>query len=217
MVFSMNQTQTRILQYIKGHPAAAVSAISRALGMTAANIRYHLNSLEQSGLIEVEVSSLVKGRGRPVHLYHLSIHAQQHNLDCLADILLTSMMKEASPETFSPLAETLAEQLILKGGLTGLQLKQSHLTQRLTSLAQSLDQFHYQARWEAHTGSPHFMFGLCPYRAIIERHPVLCRMDTFMLEKLLSRPVRQVARIGQGSPVATTCIFEIGMQRVTPA
>ncbi len=63
----MNPTQTRILQYLKAHPAAAAAAISRALGMTTANIRYHLNSLEQAGLIEVEVSSLARGAGiRPI-------------------------------------------------------------------------------------------------------------------------------------------------------
>jgi predicted ArsR family transcriptional regulator len=214
----MNPTQTRILQYLKAHPAAAASAISQALGMTAANIRYHLNNLEQAGLIEVEVRPLEKGRGHPVHLYHLSIQAQPHNLDCLTDILLAELMKEATPEASSFLAQTLAEQLIQKGShLTALPLKPGHLTQRLTSLAQALDPFHYQARWEAHTGSPHFIFGQCPYRAIVERHPVLCQMDAFLLEKRLARPVRQVAKVGQGSPVATTCVFEIDLQRTAPA
>ena len=214
----MNPTQTRILQFLKAHPAAAASAISRGLGMTAANIRYHLIFLEQAGLIEVEVSPLEKGRGHPAHLYHLSIHAQQHNLVCLADILLAELMKEATPEASRLLAQTLAERLIQKGSnLTVPPLKQSHLTQRLTGVAQSLYPFHYQARWEAHTGSPHFMIGQCPYLAIIDRHPVLCQMDAFLLEKLLSRPVRQVAKIGQGSPVSTTCIFEIDLQQAAPA
>jgi predicted ArsR family transcriptional regulator len=217
----MNPTQTRILQYLKAHPAAAAVAISQALGMTAANIRYHLNSLEQGALIEVEVSPLAKGRGHPAYLYHVSIHAQQHNLDFLADILLAELMKEATPEASSPIvAQTLAERLIQKGShLTALP-KQNHLTQRLTSVVQWLDPFHYQARWEAHSGSPHFMFGQCPYLAIVDRHPVLCQMDAYLLEKLLARPVRQVARIGQASeasPVSTTCIFEIDLQRAAPA
>lgn len=213
----MNPTQTRILQYLKPHPAAAASAISQALGMTAANIRYHLHSMEQAGLIEVEVRPLEKGRGHPVYLYHLSIQAQPHNLDCLAEILFAELMKDATPEASILLAQTLAERLIQQGShLTALPLNQSHLTQRLTGLAQAFDEFHYQARWEAHTGSPHFMFGQCPYGAIVERYPVLCQMDAFLLEKLLSRPARQVAKIGQGSPVATTCVFEIGLQRAAP-
>ncbi len=214
----MNPTQTRILQYLKEHPSAAASAISQALGMTAANIRYHLHALEQGGLVEVEVRPLDKGRGHPVYLYHVSLQAQPHNLDSLAEILLAELMKDATPEASSRLAQTLAERLIQKGNhLATPPLKHKHLTQRLTALAQALDEFHYQARWEAHTGSPHFIFGHCPYRVIVERQPVLCQMDACLLEKLLARPARQVAKIGLGSPAATTCIFEIDLQRAAPA
>jgi predicted ArsR family transcriptional regulator len=210
----MNPTQNRILQYLKSHPASAASAIALALGMTTANIRYHLNALELAGLIEVKVSPLEKGRGHPAHLYHLSLQAQPHHLDGLVDILMAELFEGVAPDGAHSLAERMAERLIQQDAkLTGLQLKQSPLTQRLTALAQSLAPFHYQARWEAHAGSPHFLFSQCPYRAVIDRHPVICQMDAYLLEKLLSRPVRQVARIGQGVPAATTCIFAVELQR----
>ncbi len=151
----------------------------------------------------------------------MSLQAQPHNLDRLADILLAELMKTTPPEASRPLlAQTLAEQLIQKmSPLTALP-GPNRLTQRLTSVAQALDRFHYQARWEAHTGCPHFIFGQCPYRSIVDQHPVLCQMDALLLEKLLARPIRQVARTGQASgasPVATTCVFEIdinGLRRL---
>jgi predicted ArsR family transcriptional regulator len=212
----MNQTQTRIMQYLKSHPGASASVISQALGMTTANIRYHLTSLEEAHLVEVEVSTLTKGRGHPVHLYHLNIYAQPHNLDCLADILMSEFIDEANPEINYSQAVTMADRLIRKGrNLTEARLKPNRLTQSLTQVAQSLDQFHYQARWEAHTGSPQFIFGECPYRAIVDRHPILCLMDALLLKKLLSRPVKQTARIGQGAPLSTSCIFEVELHHST--
>jgi predicted ArsR family transcriptional regulator len=212
--YYMNPTQTRILHYLKDHPAASAAEISRALGMTVANIRYHLNSLETAGSVEVEISTIKKGRGHPVHLYHLSTLAQQHNLGCLAEILLTELINQANPEAGTSLADTLADRLIQNGSqLALLHLKQAPLTQYLTNLAQALEPFHYQARWEAHPASPHFIFAQCPYRVIVDRHPILCQMDARLLEKMLSRPVKQIARIGQGTPTATSCIFEIARQR----
>ena len=209
----MNPTQTRIVQYLRTHPAATASAISQALGMTPANIRYHLAALEKAAWVEIEISPLPKSRGHPAHLYHLSPAAQPHNLACLADSLLTELLHAADPEAVRSLADTLANRLIQKGShLAELQLKQGHLTQSLTTLAQELDLFHYQARWEAHPAAPHFILGLCPYRVIVDRHPILCQMDALLLEKMLSRPVKQIARIGQGDPAATSCIFEIQFQ-----
>ncbi len=209
----MNPTQTRILQYLRNHPAATTAAISRALGMTPANIRHHLHILQGTGLIEASVSPSAKSRGRPELLYQLSLQAQSQNLHCLLDILLEILESQPASGTGAPLAQMLAEQLIKRGkNLAALQPMKSHLTQRLTAVSQSLDQFQYQARWEAHTSGPRFIFSQCPYLALVDRHPILCQMDVYLLEKLLSRSIRQISRIRQGTPQAAACIFEVGLQ-----
>jgi hypothetical protein len=59
----------------------------------------------------------------------------------------------------------------------------------------------YQARWEAGAEGPRIIFGLCPYAAIIEKHPELCRMDTALLGKMLGREAEQRLKL------APVCMF----------
>jgi len=209
----MNTTQIRILAYLKAHPESSAAEISRAFRMTPANIRYHLHLLEGSGYLEVRKYPLPEGRGHPLHRYRLGVQAQPHNLDCLADILLNVAAKGA-PDARDGIAKTLSEQLFQRmADRAGNSKGKINLTQRLTYIAHLLEAYQYQARWEAHSGAPRFIFGHCPYLAILASHPELCQMDRLLLEKLVQKPVKQIARIGQGSPASPTCVFTINLQK----
>jgi predicted ArsR family transcriptional regulator len=83
------------------------------------------------------------------------------------------------------------------------------LTKRLSQTIQVLSQHHYQARWEAHSDGPRLLLGHCPYAAILEKHPELCRMDAYILEELVGTSVEQVARLARNSRGMTFCIFRI--------
>jgi predicted ArsR family transcriptional regulator len=66
---------------------------------------------------------------------------------------------------------------------------------------EKLNASHYMARWEAGAEGPRVILGMCPYAALIEKHPELCRMDTAMLSAYLGQDVKQRTKL---SPV---CVF----------
>jgi predicted ArsR family transcriptional regulator len=81
------------------------------------------------------------------------------------------------------------------------------LAKRLTLAVEKLNDLHYAARWEAGAEGPRLLFGHCPYAAIIEKHPELCRMDAALVESALGKGARQTARISQGTGQVSYCIF----------
>ena len=81
------------------------------------------------------------------------------------------------------------------------------LMRRLTSTIDHLNRMHYQARWEAGAEGPRIVLGHCPYSAVIERHPELCRMDTELLGNLVSGKVRQTVKLESGAGGVLYCAF----------
>jgi predicted ArsR family transcriptional regulator len=66
----------------------------------------------------------------------------------------------------------------------------------------------YHPRWEAGPQGPRLIFAHCPYAAIIQKHPELCRMDQHLLEKLMGDSAGQLFKIGKDA--SSICVFAIG-------
>ena len=81
-----------------------------------------------------------------------------------------------------------------------------NMSKRLAQTIEHLNQLNYQAKWEAGAEGPHILFGHCPYAAIIEKYPELCKMDAAMLTACLDSNTRQLAKIEKGMGM---CIFAI--------
>jgi predicted ArsR family transcriptional regulator len=80
-------------------------------------------------------------------------------------------------------------------------------TAKRLDLTSNLNQMNYHSHWEGGSG-PRIIFSHCPYAAIIEKHPELCRMDATILKELMGQSTRQIFRTGQeGSSV---CVFVMG-------
>ena len=58
-----------------------------------------------------------------------------------------------------------------------------NLTRRLYRTTEILNQQHYQARWEARPDAPRLVLGHCPFSAILEEHPELCKLDAYLIER----------------------------------
>jgi predicted ArsR family transcriptional regulator len=71
-------------------------------------------------------------------------------------------------------------------------------------LVEKLNEMHYQSRWEAGAEGPRVLFGRCPYAAVIEKHPELCRMDVNVLGNALGRELKQLGKIEKGMGI---CVF----------
>jgi len=173
-----------------------VREIARALKMSAANVRHHLRVLVSDGRLEVVPVGEHDRRGRPEKLYTLPRAALGDNLSMLSDALLA----EAGVKVR---VEALAKRIIGKSDFA-----HQPIVKRLNLVVEKLNQMKYHARWEAGRMGPRLILGHCPYAAIIEKHPELCKMDAALLEELTGESAEQLSQIGREKSQA--CVFVIG-------
>ena len=190
-------TRQKIIEYLQVQRRCTVPEISTVFYMTRANMRYHLEKLVADGTVEVtNQRSDGKVRGRPVQVYQLAAHSHPSNLPQLVDVLLNQLTGEEQ-------LRNIAEALAADGE------SPRHITQRINRVVQILNMKRYQARWEAHAQAPRIILHNCPYAAVLENHPELCRMDAYMLERLLGLPVEQLTRMDIFGSHPPACIFAV--------
>ena len=186
----------KVLAYLTRTRTASVREISRALKMSAANVRHHLRVLVSDGRLELASVREREGRGRPEKMYSLPRAALGDNLSALADALLTEADSRVR-------VEALAKRLVGESNFAS-----QPIVKRLNLVVEKLNQMNYHARWEAGPEGPRIIFGHCPYAAIIEKHPELCRMDAAMLKDLMRQSAEQLSKIGQDKSLS--CVFVMG-------
>ncbi len=190
----------KILAFLKKQNIATATEIGTALRVTPANVRHHLSLLAADGLVEV-VSLRGQGqRGRPQKVYRLGSAVLGDNLAPLAQALLGQISPEQMESTLEALGRALAGTL---------PERSAPLMRRLALTVERLNAMRYQARWEAHLRGPRLVLGHCPYAAIIEGHPELCRMDAVLLQTLLGVGVEQIAKLEQTEMGNIYCIFRL--------
>jgi predicted ArsR family transcriptional regulator len=192
----MTTTRQKILAYFAKSRTASAREISRALKISAATVRHHLRVLASDGRLELASVRELDARGRPEKIYSLPRAALGDNLAALSEALLA----EAGPRVQ---LETLATRLV-----DGADFSNQPLAKRLSLTIEKLNQMNYHARWEAGSEGPRIIFGHCPYAAILEKHPDLCRMDQAMLRELIGQPASQIFRTGQDG--SSVCVFVVG-------
>jgi predicted ArsR family transcriptional regulator len=193
----MTTARQKVLSYFDKARTASVREIARALKMSPATVRHHLRVLTSDGRLELVSARGRDQRGRPEKVYSLPRAALGDNLSALSDALLTEAGSAVQ-------MEALAKRLTGGASIAG-----QPLAKRLSLTVEKMDRMNYHAHWEAGSGGPRILFGHCPYAAIIEKHPELCRMDEAMLNEWMGLPVTQISKTGkEGSSV---CVFVIGM------
>ena len=198
-------TRERILAYMAEQHVASAAALSRAWGLTAADMRYHLAVLLADGLIEIvpRNPSQPAGRGRPTQCYRLAAKMQPNNLPALCHALLTVLLGSLDAaqrtEVFQAVAESMAGEFI----------PATNLTRRLSQVVEVLNRAQYRARWEAGAQGPRILLRACPYAAILPQHPELCQLDRALLEHLAQTPLRQTARQDPVTGQPPACIFTV--------
>ena len=192
----MTTARQKVLTYLNKSRTASAREIARSLKMSPATIRHHLRVLAADGRLELTSVRGRDGRGRPEKVYSLPRAALGTNLAALSDALLT--------EAGSGIRmESLAKHLVREDTFASLPL-----AKRLNLTVEKMNGMNYHARWEAGAEGPRIIFTHCPYAAILEKHPELCKMDEAMLKDLMGQPARQTLKTGnEGSSV---CVFVMG-------
>jgi DeoR family suf operon transcriptional repressor len=192
----MTTSRQKVLTYLNKSRSASAREIARSLKMSAATVRHHLRVLAADGRLELSSIRGRDGRGRPEKIYSLPRAALGTNLAALSEALLA----EAGPGIRM---ESLAKQLAKVDNFAG-----QPLAKRLNLTVERTNGMNYHARWEAGSEGPRVVFSHCPYAAIIEKHPELCKMDEALLKDLVGQPARQILKTGiEGSSV---CVFVVG-------
>jgi predicted ArsR family transcriptional regulator len=215
----MKTARQRILDYIRSHRAVTVMELSQAFQMTPANARYHLSTLVAQGLLQVLDNHPVPGRGRPAHIFALSKQSLGENLDLLAGILLDYINSHQDPARLDNLLRQFSTELThrMAAGLEqagAFPTIGEHLTLRLYRTTEILNQYHYQARWEARQDAPRVVLGHCPFSAILPEHPELCKIDAYLIERLSGAPVEQTGKLVKDPTGLRFCLFRIEKERV---
>ena len=196
----------RVLNYLKKQGSASAAQIGHALNMSAATVRHHLSILLGDGRIALIREKRRGERGRPVKIFGLSEKSLGDNLALLSDAVLGELIQGLSAAKRDVAIKAIARKLTLQFGNDILNFP---IAKRLTIIIEKLNELHYQARWEAGAQGPRILFAHCPYAAIIDHHPELCRMDETLLGELVSAQARQLAKIGQQPAGSSYCIFGI--------
>jgi predicted ArsR family transcriptional regulator len=215
----MKTVRERILEYVRTHRGVTVTELSKAFQMTPANARHHLSKLAQEGLLQAFEHRPGSGRGRPAHIYTLSEESLGDNFDLLAGIMLDQFAHQFSAEQFDSWLHAIAGQLARKMSAKGEQAAGvagagENLTRRLYRAIETFNQHHYQARWEARPDAPRLVLGHCPFIAIVDEHPELCKLDAYLIENYTSMPVEQTAKLAHDSSGLRFCMFRVGKERV---
>jgi predicted ArsR family transcriptional regulator len=195
----MQLTRQQILDYLQTNRVATPVEMSRALQVTAANIRHHLRILREAGLVEVVGTRKTRGRGHPMKLYSLTERALQDNLEVLSAALLTVVLAD-TPDVDAALERIAA-------AILGNCCPPESAHARLNRAVEHLNKLHYHAAWEASPDGPRVILRNCPYAPILESHPELCRLDAALLSLLLDASVMQTARLERSPDGAPHCAF----------
>jgi DeoR family suf operon transcriptional repressor len=192
----MTTARQKVLTYFNKTRTASAREISRALKMSPATVRHHLRVLASDRRLESVSVRGHDGRGRPEKVYALPRSALGDNLAALSDALFVEAGSGVR-------MEALAKHLVGEASFAS-----QPLVRRLNLTIEKLNERNYHARWEAGPEGPRIIFSHCPYAAIIEKHPELCRMDETMLKEWMGQPAMQISKTGKDG--SSVCIFAIG-------
>lgn len=200
----MQTTRRKILDHLEANAPSSAKSISQALQMTVANIRHHINRLEEDGFIEIVDRTRLEGRGRPTLLYGLTIQASKTDLRQLTSALWTELLGDSSPDEASRKLQKLAIKITAVDGSAG-----GSLTQRLYQAVRRLRGLSYDARWEAHAQSPLIILQRCPYAAIQMDLPEICTLDREIIAHLIGQPIEQISTRNNPSRAQPNCVFRV--------
>jgi predicted ArsR family transcriptional regulator len=204
---SSQKSATQIVCYLTKTVYATSQQISQALGMTNANIHYHLKLLASQGIVESFKQKEQRGRGRPSLIYHLSESYNRDNYTQLLSNLLSLFVPpegKASSEPVPWQIVALAEKMFPPPNWSG-----KSTIKILNETVKRLNEHAYKSRWEARKTGARVIFQHCPYRLVRDEHQEICQLDTVILQTLTQREISRDLTIDFSDPTSA-CVFSLG-------
>jgi predicted ArsR family transcriptional regulator len=171
-------TEEELLETLSQHDSMSVLELSISLNLTKADIRYHIKKLLTSGSIKI-IPPEAGLRGRPAIRYKISNTFYHHNLETLINALLSII--PMNDDNILKIAKYFSSLISSEHSLT--------LITKFNALIIGMNKQNYNARWETQYKGPVIFFSNCPYRQVVQVHPIMCELDRRILEVFLDKKV----------------------------
>lgn len=208
-----DRTRDRVCRAVLETGPVAAAELARALGLTPAAVRRHLDVLLEQGLVTVRGASarVRRGRGRPARLFVLTDDghaAMATGYDDLAAQALRYLSRVVGPDAVRRFAderfagiEARYRQVIDAAG--------ADPRSRASALAGMLstDGFAASTRTLGQAGAPggtQLCQGHCPVQHVAREFPELCEAEADTFSRLLGVHVQRLATLAHGDHVCTT-------------
>jgi DeoR family suf operon transcriptional repressor len=200
----MQRTRSEIIEYLNEHGHATVQALTAPTCLTAMTIRHHLTVLEDEGLVRREQE---RGHvGRPRDVYFLTEEARAlfpERYDELAGRLLNGLKELGATEQIHAVLDGMAAELTAE---YRRKLEEKSLEERLDLLIDVLGSAGFLAGWDYDGGAYVLKEYSCPYYAVGQDHPEICRVDRQIMNTILDRPVKRYSCMLDGD---AHCTFHV--------
>jgi len=191
-------TKEEILATLSQHDSMSILELSISLNLTKADIRYQIQKLLTSGSINI-VPPEAGMRGRPAIRYKIANTHYSHNLLTLINALLSII--PINDDNISKIAKYYSSTI-------PSDHPQSLIT-KFNNLIISLNKQNYNARWETQFSGPVIYFSNCPYRQVVQNHPIMCELDRRILEVFLEKKVKIINTFAINGTI--NCKFQISI------
>jgi predicted ArsR family transcriptional regulator len=183
------------------------AALGEMLGLTAAAVRRHLDSLLAAGLAAVQPSRspVARGRGRPAKSFVLTEAGRDtftQAYDDLAVSALRYLAEAGGPDAVAAFARRRTAELeeryraTVEAAVTPVE--------RADALANALAADGYAASVRTTPVGAQLCQHHCPVAHVATEFPELCAAETEVFSRLLGRHVQRLATIAHGDGVCTT-------------
>ncbi len=210
---ALEGTRERVLQLVLARGPVSAAQLGRAVGLTAAAVRRHLDALEAEDLVEVKLVSPSRGAGRPSRRYVVTHRAQKHFEDSHLDVALEAVrrlhalggpdeVRALARERFAPVEERFSARL--SSPEADLEERTGVLTEVLEQLGYASTLRHVGAGLAPTLRAAQVCQGHCPLRGIPEHFPQFCQEETALFARLLGVDVRRLSTLATGGHVCTT-------------
>ena len=214
-------TRDRVARSILDHGPSSATDLSGRLGLTAAAVRRHLDSLVAAGLVESREQRVYgsRGRGRPAKVFVLTESGRdafyQAYDQLAADALRWISESVGGGSAGEEAVAAFARARFAKQGQKYLgTLADTTPDRRAEALAEALSADGYAATVRpvppATTATAPAGAQLCqhhcPVAHIAEQFPQLCEAETEVFSQLLGTHVQRLATIAHGDGVCTTYV-----------
>ncbi|CAM3786203.1 helix-turn-helix transcriptional regulator [Micrococcus flavus] len=206
-------TRERVLDRVLTRGPVSAAEVGRALGLTPAAVRRHLDALEDEGLVAVKTVSAARGAGRPSRRYVVTPQAQRRLGGDHLDVALASLERlvELGGEEELRRQARGAFAHVEDAYTAAVAGRTLELAERTRVLTQVLDETGFAAsvrRVGAGLAptlrADQVCQGHCPLQGLPDRHPEFCEEETALFARLLGVDVRRLSTLASGGHVCTT-------------